>query len=552
MQDNLYTAGVDDPALLEVFGSDPRFRIYEADAWTLYQNRESFDVIIIGNDVYAPDTGKGRAAVKALATDYENYLNSIYSQQEDLFAAYPLWIDVQNVKSELDFTATQSGTRIGATQQSRAAPVPEGPVTEIEPPGSGVDISIEELRSGLAESQEADSEIYRYTEVFGQESPFGTFKTPHQLSPPLPFDSIILIFVFVFPLYFTSQFFMMTIMNERIERRGEVLLSAPVAPWVIIMGKGLPYCAGMIGITLLLTLWIGQPVSILLPIFPVILFFLASALIIGMVSRSFKELSFISIFFSTVATSYLFFPTIFANVHIVSLISPLTLVILTIQGEPYTISQFFYATSLFFITSAVLFYVGITNYKEERLFSQAGLLQRIIDFVTESISFRHPFISIFLITALTVPFVFMVQMMLLVLFFNLPMALSLPLLIASAALVEEMAKSIGIYSYLGGMVKRPGWKEIIAISAFTAAGFLFAEKLLLFVTLSQITESVFGSVLFLSLGIIWVPFLLHFATVLLIGTSLKFHGPRGYIPGIIAATVVHCLYNLYFIMGWFA
>jgi len=552
LQDGLYKAGVDDPALADIIGSDSRFRIYQATPIALYQNRESFDVVIIGEEVFAPDTGKGKAAVKALETDYERYLNSIYSQQEDLFAAYPLWIDVQNIKSELDFAATQSGTRVAAPPRSTAAPVPEGPVTDIEPPESGIDIPVEELRSGLAESQESDSEIYRYTQVFGQESPFGTFKTPQQLSPPLPFDSIILIFVFIFPLYFTSQFFMMSVMNERLERRGEVLLSTPLAPWTIIAGKALPYCAGMIGITLVLTLWIGQSISILLPIFPVILFFLASALIIGMVSRSFKELSFISIFFSTVATSYLFFPTIFANVHVISLVSPLTLVILKIQGEAFTISQYFYSTSLFFLTSAVLFYIGITNFKEEMLFSHAGLLTRIRDFISEGISQSHPYISVFFITALTVPFVFMVQMMLLVLFFNLPMPLSLLLLIVSAAFVEEVAKSVGLYALLTGTGRFTSWREIGLISAVTAAGFLFAEKLLLFVTLSQITESVFGSILFLSLGVIWIPLLLHFATVLLVGISLKLRGPSGYIPGLIAATAVHCLYNLYFILGWFA
>jgi ABC-type Na+ efflux pump permease subunit len=552
LQDGMYKAGIDDPALAAVMGSDSRFHVYEASPDALYQYRNSFDVIIIGEDVFAPDTDKGRAAVKALQKDYERYLNSVYSQQEDLFAAYPLWIDVVDVKSELDFVATQSGTRVAATPRSTAAPVPEGPVIDIEPPESGVDIPMEELRMGLAESQDTDSELYRYTEVFGQESPFGTFKTPHQLSPPLPFDSIILIFVFIFPLYFTSQFFMMTIMNERLERRGEVLLSTPLAPWVIIAGKALPYCTGMLAITLVLTLWIGQPLSMILPIFPVILFFLASALIIGMISRSFKELSFISIFFSTVATSYLFFPTIFANVHVISLVSPLTLVILTIQGEAFTISQYFYSTSLFFLTSAVLFYIGIMNFKEEMLFSHAGLLTRIRDFISEGISKSHPYISVFLITALAVPFVFMVQMMLLVLFFNLPMPLSLLLLIVSAALVEEVAKSVGLYALITGTRETMPWKQIILIAAVTAAGFLFAEKMLLFVTLSQITESVFGSILFLSLGIIWVPFLLHFATVLLIGIALKLRGPSGYIPGLVAATAVHCFYNLYFIMGWFA
>lgn len=552
LQDGMYIAGVDDPDLADVIGSDPRFRIYQATPAALYRDRESYDVIIVGGDVYAPDTGKGRAAVKALRTDYDRYKNIVYSQQQDLFAAYPLWIDVQDIKSELDFVATQSGTRVAAPSRSRSPPVPEGPVAEIEAPDSGVDIPVEDLRTGLLESQDSDSEIYRYTDVFGQESPFGTFKTPHQLSPPLPFDSIILIFVFIFPLYFTSQFFMMSVMNERLERRGEILLSTPLSPWTIIAGKALPYFAGMIAITLVLTLWVGQSLSLLLPILPVILFFLASALIIGMVSRSFKELSFISIFFSTVATSYLFFPTIFANVHVISLVSPLTLVILEIQGEAFTVSQYFYSTSLFFLTSAVLLYVGVKNFKEERLFSHAGLLTRIREFVSEGVSRSHPYISVFAITALTVPFVFMVQMMLLVLFFNLPMPLSLLLLIVSAAFVEEVAKSIGLYTLLFNSERFASWKTVAIISAVTAAGFLFAEKLLLFVTLSQITESVFGSVLFLSLGVIWIPFLLHFATVALVGISLKLRGPQGYIPGLVAASVVHCLYNLYFIRGWFA
>ena len=88
----------------------------------------------------------------------------------------------------------------------------------------------------------------------------------------------------------------------------------------------------MVAICAGLTVYIRASPEIILPLVPVIFFFLANALLIGMVARSFKELSFISIFFSTVATCYLFFPSIFANVHVISLISPLTLIVLTVQG----------------------------------------------------------------------------------------------------------------------------------------------------------------------------------------------------------------------------
>ena len=127
-------------------------------------------------------------------------------------------------------------------------------------------------------------------------------------------------------------------MNERIERRGEALLSLPVKTPYIIIGKMLPYFSGMLLICAGLTLYLRAPLIILLPLVPIILFFLSSALVIGMIARSFKELSFISIFFSTVATSYLFFPSIFANVHVISLISPLTLIVLTIQGTAWTVT----------------------------------------------------------------------------------------------------------------------------------------------------------------------------------------------------------------------
>jgi len=550
LQDGIYRMGVADPRMAPIFSGDERFTIYESDAVSLVENRAEYDIVIFGGQVYVQRNDRGRSALKTLQRDYQQYLDSVYSLQQDLFAAYPLWIDMQEVRSELDFSATEAGRQISVSPASTAAPVPEGPVAEVPVPEAGVALSTEELRQGLIESQGEQSQIARYSELVGPESPFGSFKTPAQLSPPLPFDSIILVFLFIFPLYFTSQFYMMSIMQERLERKGEVLLSTPAGAPAIIFGKALPYLAGMIAISAGIALWLQVPLSILIPLFPVILFFLANALLIGMVSRSFKELSFVSIFFSTVATSYLIFPSIFANVHVISLVSPLTLIVLTLQGETYTISQYLFSTSLFFLTSAALFYVGLANFREERLFSQAGIVRRIREFVSTSLSGTHPWISLFAVNAFMVPFVFMVQMLLLVLFFNLPMPLSLVLLIVTAALVEELAKSVGICTFL---IENPPlftWPRVIIGSLVTAAAFLFAEKLLLFVTLTQITESVFGSILFLSIGALALPFLLHFTGVLIVACLVRYKGAKAYVPGILLATLVHCLYNGYFILGW--
>jgi RsiW-degrading membrane proteinase PrsW (M82 family) len=499
--------------------------------------------------VSGSQTEKGRAAVKTLERDYAKYVNRVYNNEADLFAAYPLWIDVQTVKSELDFLATQSGQYVSARPGS-AAPVPEGEIKNIPTPSPTLEFSKEQLRQELVKTSAQNTQVSRYTEILSSETTMGRFKTPSQLSPPLPFDSIILIFVFIFPLYFTSQFFMMSIMNERIERKGEILLSTPVKTSSIIIGKALPYFIGMCAICACLTVYINASPLILLPLIPVIVFFLANALMIGMLSRSFKELSFISIFFSTVATSYLFFPSIFANVHVISLVSPLTLIVLTLQGTAWTVTDYLYSTSLFWLTGAVLFFIAVKNFKEERLFSEKRLLPRFREFLGEILSRKHPYISLFLLTGFSIPFVFMVQLMGLVLFFNLPMPYSLVLLLVFAAFIEELAKAVGVYAFFAQDPKFLSWKSLFIACAATALGFLVGEKLLLFVTLAQITESVFGSILFLSLGIIWLPFLLHFAGAFIVACSLKFFGRRGLAVGLITATIVHCLYNLYFILGW--
>jgi RsiW-degrading membrane proteinase PrsW (M82 family) len=320
---------------------------------------------------------------------------------------------------------------------------------------------------------------------------------------------------------------------------------------VIVIGKALPYFAGMIALSAGLILFFRGSPKLLLPLIPVILFFIASSLIIGMVSRSYKELSFISLFFTTVTTVYLFFPSIFAEVHIISLISPLTLMVYLFQGENFTAGQYLFSTSLFLVTSTVLLYAGIVNFREECLFSQEGLASKAINFFSSGLSATHPFISLFSLGLFSVPFVLMVQLMLLVLVFNLPMPLSLALLLVSAAAVEEIAKSLGLYTFA---TRNPGfltWKNLALGAVATALGFLVAEKLLLLVTISQIAESVFGTVLFSSLGLLSVPFLIHLGGILVTGTALKLQGRSGYLPGLILATLLHCAANLYLLRGWF-
>ena len=221
------------------------------------------------------------------------------------------------------------------------------------------------------------------------------------------------------------------------------------------------------------------------------------------------------------------------------------------QGTGFSATDYLYSTSLFYLTSGVLLYVGAVNFNAERLFDLRPFLPRLREFITSSLSRVHPYRSLFLANIFLIPFVFMLQMMALVLFFNLPMPLSLVLLIAFAAFVEELAKSIGVYSVFADEFHSLPLPTIFYASAATAIGFLIGEKLFLLAMLSQITDSVFGSILFLQQGalLLWMPLLLHFTGVLIVTLAIRTGGRRWYFPGVLAATVVHSLYNLYFILG---
>jgi ABC-type Na+ efflux pump permease subunit len=550
LQDGIYTAGTDDPAVARIIAADYRFTVYLLDPSNIHGNRHAFDLFVIKGNIISSGTVKGSAAAAAFERDYENYKNSVYSTEEDIFAAYPLLIDQEAVKSELDFSVAGSGIQAIAPSGLSSPPVPSGPVVTIPPPIPAADLSAESLRSAVVRPDEG-LWVLRPAGSVSQGPDTGAYTTPSRLSPPLPLDSLVLIFVFIYPLYFIAQFLMMSVMNERIEHSGETLLSTPAKGWEIIMGKTLPYGVVMLIISSLFTLYLGAPPALILPLIPIILFFLANGIIIGMVARSFRELSFLAIFFSTVTTVYLFFPSIFAEVHIISLVSPLTLMILTLGHEPYTLAQYLYSTSVFWITGIILLFAAAVNFREERLFSSESLLSRVISYVTSAISQRRPYLSLFLLGLLTVPFVLMVQLLLLVLVFNLPLPLSLIALLVTAAAVEEIAKSVGLYTIATRFPGLYSWRMVLAGGFVIALAFLMAEKLLLLVTVSQIAESVFGTVLFASLGLFTIPFLIHFSGILVTGTSLKLRAAAGYLPGLIAATVIHSAANAWLLRGWF-
>ncbi|MFT3895767.1 MAG: hypothetical protein QM730_29465 [Anaerolineales bacterium] len=125
---------------------------------------------------------------------------------------------------------------------------------------------------------------------------------------------------------FISIFFTSSFMEEKINRRLTILLSAPVTPFQIILGKMLPYVIFTLAAIAFIAMQTKGNVLLTLAIFlPTTLFIFAIYLMVPLFYRTFKDVTFIAMLVTTLTTAYLVFPAMFTDVTDLSFISPLTL-----------------------------------------------------------------------------------------------------------------------------------------------------------------------------------------------------------------------------------
>ena len=89
-------------------------------------------------------------------------------------------------------------------------------------------------------------------------------------------------------------------------------------------------------------------------------------------------------------------------------------------------------------------------------------------------------------------------------------------------------------------------KKVVLLSFISALSFFIVEKLLLYLALSVITESMFTAAIF-STGLLFIPLILHFISTSIVCLITARFGTRYYPLAILAGLIVHSLYNLYVI-----
>ncbi|MEZ3164246.1 PrsW family intramembrane metalloprotease [Halorubrum sp. RMP-47] len=532
--------------------------------------------------VRATDTQKGEAAAASVREAVEAHNERLMRAEPNRTAAFPVTVTLRYVGRTTGF---DEGTTLGGdgdqpTDSDGAADgggsdgdSGSGGGDESDGGGSGGDID----GGGGDEASDGDGG-FAVPSIGGAAFGADTVGSPGSITPPFPFASLLLAFVFLVPMNFLIQAYGSSILDERTNRRGEPLLVTPLSPAEIVAGKTLPYAAAAVVVTTLIALTVGGGALSVIAVAPVAATFLGATFVGAMFARSFKELTFVTVGVSVLLTTYAFVPAIFTNVTPVALVSPLTLVVFDLQGEAVSTGEVLFSTAPMAVGASLLFGLGLGVYREEDMFSQKPVTRKFLDALSVRLSpvptggslldrqRLRALGAVAFLTACTIPFVFVAELLAVAVLFALPVTVSIPVLLVTIAFIEEAAKSVGLYAgFERGVFERVDGvaagdsdgtlRVALAVGLASGTGFFLAEKATAVVQAVGLTDlflgrAAFGDVAGLSglppvalVALFFAPLVLHVVTtgVASVGAS---RGRTAYALALTLATLGHAAYNV--------
>jgi ABC-type Na+ efflux pump permease subunit len=371
---------------------------------------------------------------------------------------------------------------------------------------------------------------------------------PSLTPPPAPFTQVIVALFYIMPITFISIFFTSSFMDEKINRRLTILLSAPVTPFQIIMGKMLPYAVFALASTALIARLTKGDIPLALAIFaPTTMFVFAIYLMVPLFYRTFKDTTFIAMLVTTLTTAYLVFPAMFTNVNDLAYISPLTLAVKMYRNEPFGWREYLFPSLPMAAIFGFAMYAGTRLLNEEFLMGYRPIRRKIADAIYLMMAHIKPYLAVPMWSLIVVPGVYMTQVVLLAFATNLPFGMILGMMLIASALVEEVVKSVGIVVLAQrGVVT--SFRSILGLSFLSGLGFLVGEKLLLLISISMVSQAPVSGALFGAGLLLFVPLIAHFvftSIVTLLAVKAKFP----YTLALTLGTAVHFAYNWYLMGG---
>ncbi|WP_324661979.1 ABC transporter permease [Haloarcula sediminis] len=575
---DIYRVGVEETnPYYDVAADDPSFRIQEPDPEAL--ERGDQDLTFYGpNQLSRPQTEKQRAALESLRSSTESYNDRTMARDDNRTAAFPVSVTLvyqeQNGSSALD-TRT-AGDRNGSGGQSDG-----GTGTDGEGDGAGgSETATDSGSAGGGGSGGGGGAGGEQSAAGGGGADLGGIGarltgdvesgTPGDISPPFPFESLVLAFLYIVPMNFVIQAYGSSMLSERLNRRGELLLVTPASRGDIIGGKTLPYFLGAMGVATAITALLrfsgiapsGSFVAVL-AVLPIALLFLSATFCGAMFARSFKELTFVTVTITVSLTSYAFVPAIFTDVTPIALISPLTLVVMDLTGRAISLGEFAFSTLPPLFTALVLFGLGAGLYREEDMFTQRSIPLKVLDALAGQIKSRR---SALKMSAILIPFVIVAELGAIAFLFVLDsvslnvfgtnQSLGIVLVLGVVAIVEELGKSLHIYAGYAHARYERTLRSAIGLGALSGLGFFLAEKGLLIVRLSDLESLPIGDAATMgatpptgvplwavALLFLFAPLALHAVTAAISSVGAR-RGRWAYVAAVGVAVVVHFAYNL--------
>jgi ABC-type Na+ efflux pump permease subunit len=572
LEDGIYRVGVDeDSQYYGVAQSDPAFKIVSGAGEQELRNGD-IELLIDGRTIRLADTRKASAAFSEFRDSIQRYNNNQLAGEANQTAAFPIQVTVefrdQSSPTQDDQPpASEPTTGTGADENDTDTSGTDGGSnggTGDEGTGDGSDGTDTDGTDGTAGSGDGNGDeasgsgggsVGSAAPTLGEDQISGS---PADINPPFPFQSLVLAFVFVIPLNFLIQAYGSTMLSERLNRRGELMLVSPVSRVDIIGGKTLPYFLGAMAVegVIAVSLFyiarggLGGAIS-LFAVMPIVLLFLSATFLGAMFARSFKELTFVTVTITVVLTSYAFVPAIFTESGALALISPLTLVVRELQGEALTLSAVGFSTLPPLLTSFLFFGLGSGLYREEDLFNQRSIPGKILDALAVPIS--RPY-HVGIMTVVLIPFVFVSQLLAIALLFaveQVSLQLATILILVVVAVVEEFAKSLHIYAAHSHNTFEQTRRVAIVLGIASGVGFFLGEKIALLaqlVGLQEIATAEAGLAGGIAQGPIVLLFLLAPLALHVVTATISSLGAtrnrRVYLAAVFLAIVVHLAYNL--------
>lgn len=514
--------------------------------------RGDLELLVRGDEIRVRNTPKGRAAAAELKAVIERYNDRVMRAETDQAAAFPVTVQLKYVERDVGVVLRSQSNGNSVLESGPDASRDREAVTGAstgEPDDSA---------AATGDTTPADDQSPRNLLPFdGSAALLGrTAGTPSQVSPPFPFVSLVLAFAFIVPMNFVIQAYASSILHERGNRRGELLLITPLSRWAIIAGKTLPYFVAMMSIAALTALGIGGGIISLAAIVPIALLFLACAFVGALLARSHKELTFVLVTVSVLVTTYAFVPAIFTQVHPIAAISPLSLVVNELEGATVSLRTYLFSTGPVFVASATLFGLGSGLYREEDLFTQRRLPAKMLDALAGPI--RSPR-SAGVLSLASIPFVLLAELMVVAVLFILPLQIAIPLLFVLMAIIEETAKSLHVYAGFERSRYSPTLRTAAIVGGWSGLGFFLGEKAAVVVQLVGLPDLDLGRAAFeigaglggasgvVLIGLLLVPLGLHVGTAVLTSVGAR-KGRTAYAAAFLGAVVIHATYNLVVVM----